>query len=186
MKYILRVNKGGLPQGWINWQEAVLHYTKDQVVWTHGETALRVYGGMNRIRNERSYLDLHPIIAVKGDLGKNRFDSIPPLTNRELFRRDQHSCMYCMTTMPDKHLTRDHVVPVSRDGKDVWSNVVTSCRSCNHRKADRLLSEINMQLKAVPFVPNHAEWLILKNRHILTDQMAFLKAQCPKDRRVMF
>ena len=185
MKLVLRVNKSGLPQGWIHWQEAVLHYAKEQVVWTHGDQVMRVHGGMNRLRNERSYLDLHPIIAIKGDVGRNHFDSVPSLTNRELFRRDHHTCMYCLESMSDKHLTRDHVVPVSRGGKDVWGNVVTSCRSCNNRKADRLLNDTNMQLKAVPYVPNYAEWLILKNRHILVDQMVFLKAQCPKDRRDM-
>ncbi|MBT8126011.1 MAG: HNH endonuclease, partial [Gammaproteobacteria bacterium] len=40
-----------------------------------------------------------------------------------------------------------------------------------------------MRLHAVPYTPNYAEWLILRNRNILADQMAFLKAQCPKERR---
>jgi len=94
--------------------------------------------------------------------------------------------MYCLTEFRDKQLTRDHVVPISRGGKDVWTNVVTACRSCNNRKAAKLLSEISMRLKAVPYAPNHAEWLILRNRNILSDQMEFLKAQCPKARRQMF
>jgi len=92
--------------------------------------------------------------------------------------------MYCLASLSDRHLTRDHVVPLSRGGLDVWTNVVTACRVCNQRKADRLLKENSMRLHAVPYTPNHAEWLILRNRHILSDQMAFLKAQCPKYRDV--
>jgi len=41
-----------------------------------------------------------------------------------------------------------------------------------------------MRLHAVPYVPSHAEWLILRNRRILADQMAFLQAQCPRHSRL--
>lgn len=182
---ILRINASGQPLGWIGWQEAVLLYAKDQVVWALGDEPLRYYGGINRVRNTRSYMDVHPIVAVKGVINKAGFASVPPLTNRELFRRDRHTCMYCLTSLSDRHLTRDHVMPLSRGGRDVWTNVVTACRVCNQRKAARLLGDTGMRLHAVPYTPNHAEWLILRNRHILADQMVFLKARCPKERRDM-
>ena len=183
---ILRLSQCGQAAGWIGWQEAVLLYAKDQVVWTLGEQTMRIYGGINRISNIRSYMDVHPIVAAKGQLGQSRYGAVPPLTNRELFRRDRHTCMYCLTTLGERHLTRDHVIPLSRGGQDMWTNVVTACRVCNQRKADKLLQDISMRLHAVPYTPNHAEWLILKNRHIQVDQMAFLKAQCPKERRDLF
>lgn len=180
---ILRLSQGGQAVNWIHWQGAVLYYAKDQVAWTLGDETSRIYGGVNRLRNERSYMDIHPIIAVQGDQGRSVFETAPSLNNRELFRRDKHTCMYCLTTLGDRHLTRDHVVPMSRGGRNVWTNVVTACRACNQRKADQRLSKTTMRLHAVPYTPNHAEWLILRNRNILTDQMAFLKAQCPKERR---
>lgn len=180
---ILRLSQGGQAVSWIHWQDAILYYAKDQVAWTLGEQTLRFYGGFNRVSNERSYMDIRPIIAVQGDQGRALFGTVPTLCNRELFRRDRHTCMYCLNTLGDRHLTRDHVIPLSRGGRNVWTNVVTACRACNQRKADQLLSETTMRLHAVPYTPNHAEWLILRNRHILADQMAFLKAQCPKERR---
>lgn len=180
---ILRINVSGQPMGWIPWQEAVLHYARDHVVWTQGDETMRYYGGFNRINNQRSYMDVHPIVAVKGVVGRSKYETVPPLTNRELFRRDRHTCMYCLASLADRHLTRDHVLPLSRGGKDVWTNVVTACRSCNQRKAARLLKGSGMHLHAVPYTPNYAEWLILHNRNILADQMAFLKAQYPKERR---
>jgi 5-methylcytosine-specific restriction endonuclease McrA len=180
---ILRLNQSGQADSWIHWQDAILYYTKEQIAWTMGDEALRFHGGINRIYNTRSYIDIHPIIAVRGNFGRANNGSIPTLTNRELFRRDSHTCMYCLSNLGERHLTRDHVIPLSRGGRNVWTNVVASCRECNQRKADKLLSETTMRLHAVPYTPNHAEWLILRNRHILTDQMVFLKAQCPKERR---
>ncbi len=168
---------GGQPLGWIGCQEAVLHYAKDQVAWTLGEQPARVHGGLNRVRQTRSYVDVHPIVAVKQQMSRDAIAGVPPLTNRELFGRDRHTCMYCLTSLPERQLARDHVVPLSRGGQNVRTNVVTACRACNQRKADRLLEHTGMRLQAVPYGPSRAQWLILRNRHILADQMAFLKAQ---------
>ena len=62
-------------------------------------------------------------------------------------------------------------------GIDVWTNVVTSCRRCNNRKADRFLEQANMELLAIPFVPNQYEFLYLSNHNVLADQMEFLSAR---------
>ena len=85
--------------------------------------------------------------------------------------------MYCGARHKDGALTRDHVVPISRGGRDRWSNVVTACKSCNTRKGNRTPEEARMALLAVPYVPNWAEYLALSNRKILADQMEFLKSQ---------
>lgn len=37
-----------------------------------------------------------------------------------------------------------------------------------------------MQLIAVPFAPTHAEYVYLRGRRILADQMAFLTAHFPR------
>jgi hypothetical protein len=37
-----------------------------------------------------------------------------------------------------------------------------------------------MQLLAIPFTPNHAEYIFLKGRRILADQMEFLLAHFPR------
>ena len=79
--------------------------------------------------------------------------------------------------MKDLLLTSDHVKPISKGGRDSWSNVVTACRRCNTHKGSRSLETIGMKLLAVPYVPNVAEYLVLRNRKILGDQMEFLKMQ---------
>ena len=174
---ILRLDISGQPQGWMPWEEAVMAYSKDRVSWTAGENVFRIYGGVNRANGQRSFLDIHSIVAVKGMSKTSRYDAVPPLSNRELFRRDSHLCLYCGHTFEVSELTRDHIVPRSRGGKDCWTNVITACKRCNHHKGSRLLNECGMELLALPYAPNYAEYLALQNSgRILGDQMDFLKA----------
>jgi hypothetical protein len=78
------------------------------------------------------------------------------------------------------------VHPVSRGGEDDWSNVVTACKRCNARKGNRLLAETSLALLALPYRPNHAEYLALSHSgRILGDQMTFLKGQFSANGRRM-
>ncbi len=175
---ILKLDIAGRPITWITREEGALHYCRDQVAWEAGVDIVRLSGGVSRLTGRRSVLCMSTIIATRG---KHRvvdlINDVPALTNKRLFKRDNHMCMYCGDKLWDCELTRDHVVPVSRGGADTWENVVTACRECNHRKADKSLKEIEakgMRLLAVPYAPNRAEGLILANREILRDQMEFL------------
>lgn len=173
---ILRLDVTGQPQRWIPWQQAVVLQTREMIAWHAGETAFTFRGGVNRASQTVSRVTVSSIIAVKGVLRHGAYPKqIPPLSNRELFLRDEHLCMYCGNQLPEHMLTRDHLVPLSRGGKDSWRNVVTACKPCNHAKGARTPEEARMHLLAVPYVPNRAEYLVLSNRRILSDQMAFLK-----------
>jgi hypothetical protein len=171
---ILRLNKAGMPIDWISREEAATLVVKDQVVWALGENAFEIRGGINRM-GRQSVLSLPSILASDGSIKLNDF--VPPLVNNYLFRRDQFLCMYCGGEFPADNLSRDHILPVSRSGTDSWTNVVTACKRCNHRKANQTPEEAHMQLIAVPFVPNRYEFFYLANKNILTDQMDFLKTQ---------
>ena len=83
-----------------------------------------------------------------------------------------------------RDLSRDHVIPVSRGGRDVWTNSVTSCRRCNTKKANRSPEIAGMPLLYVPYVPNRHEHFILRNRRILADQMEYLLAGVPRTSRL--
>ena len=62
-----------------------------------------------------------------------------------------------------------------RKDYDRWTNVVSACRRCNQHKGNRLLHEIDMELLALPFQPNRAEYLALTNsRRIRADQQDYL------------
>ncbi|HTJ72424.1 MAG TPA: HNH endonuclease [Actinospica sp.] len=87
-----------------------------------------------------------------------------PLTRRAIFARDGGRCVYC-----DAPATSvDHVFPRSRGGQHAWDNVVSSCRRCNHVKADRLLGDLGWRMKRPPVQPNGSAWRILSSGR--TDQ----------------
>ena len=73
------------------------------------------------------------------------------LTRREIFRRDSYTCQYCGKHTTD--LTIDHVIPRHMAGPHIWTNVVTACSSCNHRKGGRSLEEAGMHLSKIPKEP---------------------------------
>jgi len=175
---ILRLDISGSPVRWIPWQLAVSLYSREMGAWTAGNSVFTFRGGISRLTGERSTVKINSIIAVKrSSPSKYIGRATPPLTNRELFTRDANICMYCGNKNYPLSLTRDHVVPLSKGGKDQWSNVVTACRNCNIRKGNRTPENAHMPLLAIPYVPNWAEYLALSNRKILADQMEFLKTQ---------
>ena len=182
---ILRINTAGAPVDWLNWQDAVCLHARELVSWTYGEEVMAVHGGHSRLTGEQTVVQLNSIMACKGK-GYSSRRRHPPLTNRALFRRDQNTCLYCGNHFQEVRLSRDHVLPISRGGRDVWTNVVTSCKRCNARKGSHLLDEINMELLALPYQPNHAEYLALSHSgRILGDQMAFLKRQFSSNSRLL-
>lgn len=53
--------------------------------------------------------------------------------------RDNYTCQICGKYMPDEvGLQIDHIVPVSKGGKTVESNLQVLCSKCNARKGDKL------------------------------------------------
>lgn len=174
---VLRLNKAGAPIAWLSWQETATLVAKRQVIWSIGEPVLRVRGGYNRA-GVRSVLDLPSIVACDGRVETGTFT--PTLTNTLLFARDRQICLYCGERHSVRELSRDHVMPTSRGGQDVWTNCVTACRRCNNRKGNLTPEQADMQLLAVPFAPNRHEYFYLSNRDVLADQMDFLKARFSK------
>jgi 5-methylcytosine-specific restriction endonuclease McrA len=74
-------------------------------------------------------------------------------TRESLFERDNYCCQYCNKTFDPKKLNMDHVIPRDRGGKTSWENIVTSCISCNSRKANRLPHQADMHLIRKPERP---------------------------------
>jgi 5-methylcytosine-specific restriction endonuclease McrA len=180
---VLSLDATGRILDWISWQDAVCLYVRDAVAWTLGDPCLTVHGGYNRLLDTQSVMQLHPIIASTGQCRQYALDPAPALTNTALFARDRHICLYCGEHFNRAALTRDHVLPISKRGKDEWENVVSACLACNLKKSNRTPQQANMPLLAVPYRPSWVEHLILSNRNILADQMEFLVSRLPRDRR---
>ncbi|MBI1395000.1 MAG: HNH endonuclease [Betaproteobacteria bacterium] len=182
---ILALDMAGLPNRWLMVEEAITYHARRMVAWSLGEVVATYHGGISRLTGERSSLSTASIIAIKGAAELVRGTHLEPqLTNAALFRRDRHVCAYCGGAYRERELSRDHVVPVHRGGKNRWMNVVTACRVCNISKGGRTPEDARMPLLYAPYVPNRYEHLILQNRRILEDQMEYLLAKVPRYSRL--
>ena len=171
---ILRLNSAGYPISWISHETAARLYYTNQISYECGSSSVVLRGGYNRISLRRSKLKINSIIATH-DTNKLDYSSFTPsLTNTTLFKRDANTCLYCGNVFNYRDLSRDHVLPLSQGGLDTWTNVVTSCKRCNNQKGGRTPEKANMMLLAIPFAPSRVEYLILRGRKILVDQMEFL------------
>ncbi|MEL6199866.1 MAG: HNH endonuclease [Pseudomonadota bacterium] len=180
---VLRTDVAGMPLEWIDYREAVRLYHAEQVAYACGTPLFRVRGGYSALTGLRSVIEVNSIIATHGThqgLAELRDAYVPPLNNRTLFKRDANICLYCGNRFLNSELTRDHITPISQQGEDRWTNVATACRRCNNHKGGRTPEQAGMELIAVPFTPTYAEYIYLKGRRVLADQMEYLLAHFPR------
>jgi len=65
-------------------------------------------------------------------------------------------------------LTIDHIIPLSKGGKTIWSNVVTACYHCNSViKKDKKLEETGLTLIKKPEIPDFLRMIIYDAKHPL-------------------
>ena len=180
---VLRTDASGMPLDWVSYQEAVRCYHLGQVLYSCGSMLYKVHGGISALSGHQSVIEVNSIIATEGETQskwRHRASYTPPLSNSTLFSRDDFLCLYCGKEFARVELSRDHITPLSHRGRDHWNNVVTACKRCNNFKAGRTPEQAGMQLIAVPFIPTHAEYVFLRGRRVLSDQMEFLKAHFPR------
>ncbi|MCU1357611.1 MAG: endonuclease [Acidimicrobiales bacterium] len=108
------------------------------------------------IRSARTSLAAPSVIRLRGYV-RVPYRATLPLNRRNLVARDRGRCAYC----PGRGDTVDHVVPRSRGGQHVWTNVVAACQPCNGRKGDRLLAELGWTLPFTPVAPRGWSWLVV-------------------------
>jgi len=181
---VLQLDISGRPQAWISTQDAATLYASDAVAWTLGGPLRVLRGGIQRATGHQSRIEVHPIVAVRGAIPSRAWRVEPALSNPKLFVRDRQVCAYCGGRFRGDELTREHIVPVSRGGRDSWMNCITACRVCNTAKGSRLPEEARMALLYLPYVPSLHEDMILRGRRIVADQMDFLLAGVPRTSRL--
>ena len=147
MDRALLLNASFEPLGVVSVRRAVVLVLKDKAEVLARDDA--------ELRSERVTVPVPSVIRL------HQFVRVPhrsrvPLSRRAVFARDGHRCQYCHR--PAENI--DHVVPRSRGGPHTWENVVASCRSCNSRKEDRLLSESGFRLARPPRAPHGALWVV--------------------------
>ncbi len=185
MNQVLALDITGTPFRWLNIERATYYVSTGKVAWDLGEKRVLLRGGVRRVDGQRSQIEVPPIIALsKSEAMVKHYGPIHlGHDNRLLFRRDRDICAYCGERIASDQRTRDHVIPRARGGRDTWTNVVTSHRSCNMAKGCRTPDEAHLSLLYVPYAPCRFEHFILSGRNILADQMEYLGARLPKHSR---
>jgi len=97
-------------------------------------------------------MNLPSVISLKQYVPMSRQ---PAFTRFNVFLRDAFSCQYCGGLFAAEGLTFDHVIPRSRGGQTLWSNVVTACAPCNIKKGHRLPKDASMHPLRRPRQPDN-------------------------------
>jgi 5-methylcytosine-specific restriction endonuclease McrA len=161
---------GELLQVTDSWIEAVLlvHKGKATVLGTYDTGA----------RAERVVMPVPCVVMLKKwvHTGKRKQTFAWP-SKRNIAVRDGFKCAYCRIPISVKSVSRDHVLPKSRGGKDTMANVVASCKKCNNRKDAKLPHEAGMVLHVVPGPMTEAQKMeALVKTHRAFEREAWMKA----------
>lgn len=101
-----------------------------------------------KLRSEREEFEVPAVSILRSfvNVGRRRH-GFSQASHQNVFVRDKEKCAYCGTKLTLRSCTKDHVIPRSKGGLDVLSNVVACCRHCNARKADMTVSESGLKLR---------------------------------------
>jgi len=128
------------------WQDAVKAVFLDRVnIIDHYDAV---------VRSPSFEMRLPSVIALKEYVHAARH---PAFTRFNVFLRDRFTCQYCARPHSSHDLTFDHVIPRSRGGRTLWTNVVTACSPCNLLKGNQLLRESGLLLQRFPSEPTTQE-----------------------------
>lgn len=179
---ILICDAGGNPVNWVDYERACLYYENGKVLWEMGNT-IELHGGINAASNKRSVLELHSIVGIKeARPRRSTMERVVP-TAQMLYNRDNYTCAYCgfkASRREEVRLSKDHVHPRSKGGRDTWDNLITSCKTCNWWKDDKTLSEADMELRFKPYTPTHPEFLMIRRKdRMLEEQLDYLMTVVP-------
>jgi len=102
-------------------------------------------------RSETQEFKIPAVVVLKRyvRIGRRR-PSFSLASKRNVLVRDKFQCAYCGRALTLGTCTKDHVLPLSRGGKDELLNVVACCWICNNKKADRTPSEAGLTLRTQP------------------------------------
>lgn len=108
------------------------------------------------VRSIRREFKVPAVIRLRRWVNLQKVTPVIRFSRANLYARDEHRCQYCHRTFPEKDLTLDHVIPVSKGGKKTWANIVTACLRCNQKKGNCTPEQANLHLLKRPSAP---KWL---------------------------
>lgn len=158
MRTCLYLNASGEPLNMMPMKDALRLVVQNKVDVVESDAGYLIH-------TEKSTLPLPVVVRLKRHVYvPKRF--VRSVSNTFLFARDGYKCQYCNRSQEKlrkrEALTRDHIQPLSKGGKNTWTNCVTACSRCNSLKADKTLKESGMTLRSTPREPTFVElkWVV--------------------------
>jgi 5-methylcytosine-specific restriction endonuclease McrA len=150
------LNANGRPLTIVSWQRAI-------VLVHEGRMLEMDFYKNEKIKDGHGRYYTIPAVVMRKNFVKRNMGSAP-FCKKNVYLRDSLQCQYCGKTCDAKELTFDHVIPRSKwadEGSPTrWENIVTACRSCNNRKADKSCKEAKMFPIKQPVRPSHGEMFL--------------------------
>lgn len=133
-----------IPKQVLHWQDAIKMVYEEtvEVIVTYDE----------EIRSPSVTWKLPAVVRLK-KLARREQRGAIKFSRQNVYARDGHRCQYCGHRFSLEELSYDHVVPKSAGGRRHWLNIVSACKPCNLRKADRTCDEAGMWPLREPYEP---------------------------------
>lgn len=129
------------------------------------------------VRSQYLVLPVPAVVVMRYLVRTRRRRAVFELPSKPVvFARDGFTCQYCGLRISMRTGTRDHVLPRSRGGRDVLSNVVTACHGCNAAKGDRTPAEAGLILTHEPRALTEEEKLHCLLKSVRTRERATWQA----------
>lgn len=144
----------------------IVCWQKAMILWFQGKVEVIEYHNIFA-RSALSAFQLPSVMRLKTYVRPRNYGMVR-FTRENVYIRDNFTCQYCGEQHSSRALTLDHVVPASKKGPTSWTNVVTACRDCNQRKANRTPQTANMPLLNEPRIPS---WLPTPDLDYNSNQM---------------
>lgn len=140
----------------VNWKRAICLIIKEKAEILKAST--------RKVRNAGGEIIFEiPLVIKLVKVIRLIYKNKVPFSKRNIMVRDGFRCMYCGTS---SKLTIDHVIPVSKGGKNNFDNCVTACQPCNNKKGNRTPREAHMFLRKQPYAPTISEFIRLKMKQL--------------------
>ena len=140
MKKVLLLNKNYQPLRVISWKKAFVKMYSYQ----NNVEVVEYYPELT-VRSAYKAHKVPAVMIVRSQYVDFRRKAKPEANYKKyVYVRDAYKCQYCGKLTDRGSLTVDHVIPKSKGGANNWTNLVTCCAPCNHKKADMSCRKANM------------------------------------------
>ena len=140
---VLKLDSSFKPVEVISWQEAIV------LTWLNKAWAVEYTDEW--VHSAKKAFQIPSVIVLFRYIDEKFFTL--PCTRTNVLLRDEYRCQYCAKRFKESELTLDHVIPRSKGGLSLWTNMVAACKPCNQKKRDFLVENSPVRLIRAPKKP---------------------------------